>query len=587
MSAINLAGTVLYRVGPQRPVEYLVVNESFKNHRHWCPPKGRRVGDEDELKCAVRETLDLTGLGAADVVADEAFRAELRYVDGIRAKKVVYYLARLAASARPDCVRCDGAGIRHQWCTLEQALEKCMFQSMQNILTSAEAYIEDMRCRIHDDTTQSQQQQQQQRKQCQQGSAGSAVSGYRSSTAEAAQLGERLRRLDMGGSEQRRAQDNPRYKTKLCEAYERDGECPYHHKCVFAHGAGELRVRPGPPIDIGDCEHPAVHLSGVRWCGANPRYKTRLCEQFSNHGECPYGDKCQFAHGEGELRAGPESPRDMQPVRRPLPAQMRNTPGAERVLAPQTTRGASWSGAGTLVRHGSVDTKSPVGTPLATPTAQKIPPPASSGAGGGRRRVQTEPRGTSMQSGGKPWIKVVEVTDKDLLEMGSLRTDGDGRPDRVAEVETRLASELAATFARSGSSPQAQFKEITRVEFRNNLTKQQLLNIAVSVLLSPCSAAGVAEAVARNAGLLQKLVGRQQQDQMLLLNACRRLLAEDPNAAQWRRKAPELLGSLYSESLLDEDIFNEWFAKRSTADCGPDILAMRPFAHWLATAEEE
>jgi len=32
------------------------------------------------------------------------------------------------------------------------------------------------------------------------------------------------------------------------------------------------------------------------------RYKTELCRQFSENGECKYGDKCQFAHGINDLK---------------------------------------------------------------------------------------------------------------------------------------------------------------------------------------------------------------------------------------------------------------------------------------------
>ena len=35
---------------------------------------------------------------------------------------------------------------------------------------------------------------------------------------------------------------------------------------------------------------------------ANPRYKTTLCKKFSSGKLCPYGDKCQFAHGDADLR---------------------------------------------------------------------------------------------------------------------------------------------------------------------------------------------------------------------------------------------------------------------------------------------
>lgn len=32
------------------------------------------------------------------------------------------------------------------------------------------------------------------------------------------------------------------------------------------------------------------------------RYKTELCRPFTETGKCKYGDKCQFSHGEKELR---------------------------------------------------------------------------------------------------------------------------------------------------------------------------------------------------------------------------------------------------------------------------------------------
>ena len=37
----------------------------------------------------------------------------------------------------------------------------------------------------------------------------------------------------------------------------------------------------------------------------NPRYKTSLCKNFNSDHGCQYGDKCQFAHGTGELRPAP------------------------------------------------------------------------------------------------------------------------------------------------------------------------------------------------------------------------------------------------------------------------------------------
>lgn len=34
----------------------------------------------------------------------------------------------------------------------------------------------------------------------------------------------------------------------------------------------------------------------------SPCYKTVLCDNYEENGECPYGDRCTFAHGDLELR---------------------------------------------------------------------------------------------------------------------------------------------------------------------------------------------------------------------------------------------------------------------------------------------
>ncbi|KAJ2892104.1 hypothetical protein GGI21_005685, partial [Coemansia aciculifera] len=148
MSAISLAGFIVYRISPRKPIEYLLLNNSYEHRTHWYPPKGKRNSNEDELKAAVRETFAQTELHSQDYVSDSAFRAELRYVDGIKPKEVVYFLARFAPSPSVTSHLCDGSGLKYQWCTLDQALEKVVFQSMQNILTQAEDYIEGMRDEI-------------------------------------------------------------------------------------------------------------------------------------------------------------------------------------------------------------------------------------------------------------------------------------------------------------------------------------------------------------------------------------------------------------------------------------------------------
>ena len=65
----------------------------------------------------------------------------------------------------------------------------------------------------------------------------------------------------------------PKYKTELCKKFQATGRCPYGFKCQFAHGKEELIVK---------------HQ------GKN--YKKRLCKTFYEKGYCPYGSRCNFKH---------------------------------------------------------------------------------------------------------------------------------------------------------------------------------------------------------------------------------------------------------------------------------------------------
>ncbi|XP_058490839.1 mRNA decay activator protein ZFP36 [Solea solea] len=66
-----------------------------------------------------------------------------------------------------------------------------------------------------------------------------------------------------------------RYKTELCRGFQETGSCKYGSKCQFAHGEAELR---------GVYRH--------------PKYKTEPCRTFYNFGYCPYGSRCHFIHEE-------------------------------------------------------------------------------------------------------------------------------------------------------------------------------------------------------------------------------------------------------------------------------------------------
>ncbi|KIM85507.1 hypothetical protein PILCRDRAFT_366536 [Piloderma croceum F 1598] len=65
------------------------------------------------------------------------------------------------------------------------------------------------------------------------------------------------------------------YKTELCRSWEEKGTCRYGAKCQFAHGEDELRK-----------------------VARHPKYKTEICRTFWVSGSCPYGKRCCFIHTE-------------------------------------------------------------------------------------------------------------------------------------------------------------------------------------------------------------------------------------------------------------------------------------------------
>jgi len=79
------------------------------------------------------------------------------------------------------------------------------------------------------------------------------------------------------------------YKTELCRSWIETGLCRYGHKCQFAHGEHELR--------------PVLR---------HPKYKTEICKTFSTTGSCPYGPRCRFIH---TLSSADTTPvQDVKPV---------------------------------------------------------------------------------------------------------------------------------------------------------------------------------------------------------------------------------------------------------------------------------
>lgn len=62
-------------------------------------------------------------------------------------------------------------------------------------------------------------------------------------------------------------------KSSLCRNFSEKGYCPYGKKCQFAHGIHELRFNADETV-----------------------YKTKLCVAFTKKNYCPYGPRCNYLH---------------------------------------------------------------------------------------------------------------------------------------------------------------------------------------------------------------------------------------------------------------------------------------------------
>ncbi|KAJ0031073.1 hypothetical protein Pint_13037 [Pistacia integerrima] len=107
------------------------------------------------------------------------------------------------------------------------------------------------------------------------------------------------------------------HKMKLCKKFYNGEECPYGDRCNFLHEDPSKfrddsgRYRESSAISIGTTGPPVVHgvsfnqpdsNRSVNNTSVKPVYwKTKLCSKWTT-GQCPFGEKCHFAHGESELQ---------------------------------------------------------------------------------------------------------------------------------------------------------------------------------------------------------------------------------------------------------------------------------------------
>ncbi|PVU97352.1 hypothetical protein BB559_002060 [Furculomyces boomerangus] len=145
MTSPNTTGLILFKVAFNKPTEYLLFSDSYSNNRHWSPPKGKRLGDEDEQRSALRNTIEITGMSAKEVDVISDFRATIQYISKNDIKKAVFFLGRIIDNSAAVKTFTDSGGIVFSWNKLDKAIEKLVFPSIQSIFTKAEEYISELK----------------------------------------------------------------------------------------------------------------------------------------------------------------------------------------------------------------------------------------------------------------------------------------------------------------------------------------------------------------------------------------------------------------------------------------------------------
>ncbi|KAM7519293.1 hypothetical protein LguiB_018255 [Lonicera macranthoides] len=116
------------------------------------------------------------------------------------------------------------------------------------------------------------------------------------------------------------------HRMKICRKFYNGEECPYGEKCNFLHES-PLKFRTdiamsressaisigmvGPVVEQNDASDQQTEFNknlnpisdALRM---KPAYwKTKLCSKWETTGQCPFGERCHFAHGQSDLQAPP------------------------------------------------------------------------------------------------------------------------------------------------------------------------------------------------------------------------------------------------------------------------------------------
>jgi len=104
-----------------------------------------------------------------------------------------------------------------------------------------------------------------------------------------------------------------KYKTTLCQNFEKTGTCQMAEKCHFAHGDQELRRISDPipvhafslyskPSNYGNDYAEQKPQGDIPAGYVKNNYKTIQCKFFMQDGHCSFGERWTYSHGDNDLR---------------------------------------------------------------------------------------------------------------------------------------------------------------------------------------------------------------------------------------------------------------------------------------------
>ncbi|ORX59299.1 hypothetical protein BCR36DRAFT_579880 [Piromyces finnis] len=689
------AGIIFYKFG--KGPEFLLINDSYAKKKFWAPPKGKIIGQEDELQCAIREANKITGLVTRDFQVEEDFKAEFKYLAETRPKNVVFFLAQLTDPTHK--IYPTAEGIHFNWLPFQQAADKAVFKNMQEVLRQAQEYVEEKKSKYNLNSNGN----------VNGNGNGNNYNNYQSNYSPNYQKNfdmnndrrfkrpshDEMGNMRMGnqgknpfmkspspfnqgrpdknyrqmngvnltrsfssnsngysnnnysnnynqnnsgpfgphnpgnyGMQQQQQQENHLYKTRLCERFEAEGTCPYGNKCHFAHGTVELRRM--PQQQSYDDQYMNQHQQMPQ--SSNPLYKTRLCERFMNEHYCQYGPKCIFAHGPEELRGrqndmgGREMGRDMRSdmgrydMDRPndmdddlnnrmydmslrSPGQRSNSPSAFNQYRPpqpgyyphSALHKASTSVSPHRQQFSSQQSNGSQMSPT-SPMREQLDVMREQE----KKQETVEKPETVIEKKkelekpvvkdflksdieeDKSWMKVVELTSDEKEKLESLKVlEKRASPAAPKQyLDDPVIISLSEYFSEGEHDIKDEVKEITRLEFKHDLSKQQLFNVLVPSLFD--ESYNVEKLTARKDLFLAFI--KSANDQIYFLKSWEKYLSSSRMSAILPR-TPVIFKDFYDIDLVEEDNILVWYDESS--DSSIVKQKCEPFITWLKTAEED